>query len=121
MLASAQLASSSYALGTVCCWGLSDFIGGYTARRFQPFLLACLGHFAGTLYVLLLALDTHESLPPMSHMAWAAAGGACGGLGLGLFYGALSQGNMGLAAPVSAVLSAAVPTAFAMVTRGTPG
>lgn len=120
MLAPAQLTSSLYALGTVCCWGLSDFIGGYTARRFQPFLLAGLGHFAGTIYVCTLALAGHQPIPPLSHMAWAAAGGACGGAALGLFYRALSQGNMGVTAPVSAVLSAAIPGAFTILTRGMP-
>jgi drug/metabolite transporter (DMT)-like permease len=52
-------------------------------------------------------------------MAWAAIGGACGGAALGVFYQALS-GNMGLAAPVSAVLSAAIHGAFAILTRGMP-
>jgi drug/metabolite transporter (DMT)-like permease len=120
MLASSQFVSSAYALATVCCWGVSDFIGGYTSRRFQPFLLACLGHLAGTTYVAWLALGGHEPLPPMSHLVWAGAGGTCGGIGLGLFYRALSQGNMGLAAPVSAVLSAAIPAAFSLFTRGAP-
>jgi drug/metabolite transporter (DMT)-like permease len=120
MLFSQQYASSYYALGTVCCWGLSDFVGGYTARRFQPFFLACLGHLAGTTYVAILALARHQPLPPISHLAWASAGGACGGFALGLFYRALSQGNMGLAAPVSAVLSAAIPAAFSLFTRGAP-
>lgn len=120
MLAAAQLASSAYALGTVCCWGVSDFLGGYTARRFQPFFLACLGHLAGTAYVVGLAISAHATLPPSSHLAWAAAGGACGGFALGLFYRALSQGSMGLAAPVSAVLSAAIPAVFALLTRGAP-
>lgn len=116
----AAFTSSSYALGTVCCWGVSDFLGGYTARRFQPFFLACLGHLAATTYVALLAVSTHATLPPSSHLAWAAAGGACGGFALGLFYRALSQGSMGLAAPVSAVLSAAIPAVFALFTRGAP-
>lgn len=120
MLASGQFVSSSFALATVCSWGVSDFIGGYTARRFQPFLLAGLGHLAGTTYVGLLALAAHQPLPPMSHLAWAAAGGACGGFALGFFYRALSQGSMGLTAPVSAVLSAAIPALFALFTRGAP-
>jgi drug/metabolite transporter (DMT)-like permease len=116
----AQLHSSGFALGTVCCWGVSDFLGGYTARRFQPFFLACLGHFAGTVYVAALALSSHAPLPPESHLGWAALGGTCGGFALGLFYRALSQGSMGLAAPVSAVLSAAIPALFALFTRGAP-
>lgn len=119
MNAPGQLASSLFALGTVCSWGVSDFIGGYTARRFEPFLLAGLGHLAGTIYVASIALSSHEPVPAFAHLAWAAAGGAAGGLSLGIFYRALST-NMGLAAPVSAVLSAAIPTAFAMLTRGIP-
>jgi len=115
----AQFVSSSYALGTVCCWGVSDFIGGYTARRFQPFLLAGLGHLAGTIYVATLAFASRQPVPALSHLAWASAGGAAGGLSLGIFYRALS-GNMGLTAPVSAVLSAAIPGAFAILTRGMP-
>jgi drug/metabolite transporter (DMT)-like permease len=99
---------------------LSDFIGGYTARRFQAFLLVALGHFAGTVLVLSLALANHEVFPPASHFIWACAGGTAGGVSLALFYRALSQGRMGLAAPVSAVLSAAIPTAFGILTQGLP-
>lgn len=117
----AQFASTAYALGTVCTWGISDFVGGYTARRFQSFFLATLGHLGGTALVVSLALASHEAFPPILHFAWASAGGAAGGVSLALFYRALSQGRMGLAAPVSAVLSAAIPTAFGMFTQGLPG
>ena len=96
-----QFTSSLFSLGTVCSWGLSDFIGGYTARRFQPFFLAALGHLAGTVFVATLAIAGHEPIPAMSHLLWAGAAGATGGFSLALFYRALSQGNMGLAAPVS--------------------
>lgn len=120
MQAPSQLTSSLFALATVCTWGISDFVGGYTARRFQPFFLAGLGHLAGTIYVAAIAAGSHEPVPALSHLAWASAGGAAGGMALGVFYRALS-GNMGLTAPVSAVLSAAIPVVFAMFTRGFPG
>ena len=48
MPASAQLVSVLYALGAFLTWGISDFVGGYTARRFNSFYLAALGHFSGT-------------------------------------------------------------------------
>jgi drug/metabolite transporter (DMT)-like permease len=116
-----QLSSTMYALGAVGSWGISDFVGGYTARRFQPFFLAALGHLSGTTMVVCLALATHETFPPLLHLRWAAAAGACGGVSLALFYRALSQGNMGLAAPVSAVMGAALPTVFGMFTESFPG
>jgi drug/metabolite transporter (DMT)-like permease len=121
MTASGQLLSATYALGAVGTWGISDFVGGYTARRFHSFFLAALGHLSGTALVASLALAKHEPFPPLSHMGWACAAGASGGFSLALFYRALSQGNMGLAAPVSAVLGAALPVAFGMVTEGLPG
>lgn len=120
MPSSPQLQSVIYALAAVCTWGVSDFLGGYTARRFHSFFLAALGHFSGTSLVVILAVANHEAFPPFSHLRWAFAAGACGGVALALFYRALSQGNMGLAAPVSAVIGAAVPTAFGMITEGLP-
>lgn len=120
MAGPAQLASSAYALGTVCSWGVSDFIGGYTARRFQAFFLAALGHLSGTALVMSLALANHQAFPPVAHFVWACAGGTAGGVSLAFFYRALSRGRMGLAAPVAAVLSAAIPTAFGILTQGLP-
>jgi drug/metabolite transporter (DMT)-like permease len=120
MPSSAQLASILYALGAFLSWGISDFVGGYTARRFNSFYLAALGHLSGTALMASLAIANHETLPALVHLRWAFAAGACGGVSLALFYRALSQGNMGLAAPVSAVLGAAIPVAFAMFTEGLP-
>jgi drug/metabolite transporter (DMT)-like permease len=117
---SAQLASVLYALGAFLSWGISDFVGGYTARRFNSFYLAALGHLSGTALMASLAIANHETLPALVHLRWAFAAGACGGVSLALFYRALSQGNMGLAAPVSAVLGAAIPVVFGMFTEGLP-
>jgi len=119
-MASEQILSAAYALGTVCAWGVADFIGGYTARRFHAFLLASLGHFSGTLLVAAIALEQHEPFPPLPHLRWAILGGAAGGLSLAFFYRALSQGAMGLAAPLAAVLSAVIPAAFGVLTQGRP-
>jgi drug/metabolite transporter (DMT)-like permease len=120
MPVSAQLVSIFYALGAFLSWGISDFVGGYTARRFNSFYLAALGHLSGTALMAALALANHEALPSLLHLRWAFAAGACGGVALALFYRALAQGNMGLAAPVSAVLGAAIPVAFGMFTEGLP-
>lgn len=114
-------ASALYALGAVCTWGTSDFIGGYTARKFQAFLLAAIGHFSGTVLVVSLALAAHEPLPPIPHLYWACLAGAASGVSLAIFYHALSKGNMGIAAPVAAVLSAGIPTVVGLFSEGSPG
>lgn len=121
MAMSAQLASAAYALGAVCTWGVSDFLGGYTARRFQAFFLAALGHVSGTAMMVTLALVSGEPFPAHSQLLWACAAGVAGGISLAFFYRALSQGNMGIAAPVAAILSAGIPTVFALIHEGFPG
>lgn len=116
-----QSASALFAVGAVCTWGLSDFVGGYTARRFEAFFLAALGHLSGTVMVVSLALVAHQPLPPFSHLRWACLAGVASGMSLAVFYRALGQGNMGIAAPVTAVLSAGIPTVFGVVSEGFPG
>ena len=121
MALSPQFASASYAMGAVFTWGVSDFLGGYVARRFQAFFLAALGHLSGTALMVTIALAAHEPFPPHSHLIWAAAAGIAGGVSLAFFYQALSQGNMGIAAPVAAVLSAGIPTIVGMWRESFPG
>src|SRR5437899_2279838 len=120
MAASAQFTSAIYALGAVCTWGTSDFLGGHTARRFNSFFLATIGHAGGFFMVFAIAAGRHMALPAPRGMAWAVMAGASGGTALALFYRALAQGNMGLAAPVSTVIGAAIPAVFAIWVEGFP-
>ena len=69
----------------------------------------------------LLALRFHAPFPGRHSILWAAIAGLFGGFALAIFYRALAKGNMGLTAPVAAVLGAAIPTMFATVTEGMPG
>lgn len=116
-----QSTSALFAMGAVCTWGLSDFIGGYTARRFESFFLAAIGHLSGTVMVVALAWGTHQPLPPFHDLRWACLAGAASGISLALFYRALAEGSMGIAAPVTAVLSAGIPTIVGMAGEGSPG
>jgi drug/metabolite transporter (DMT)-like permease len=120
MSAPAQLSSAIYALGAVGCWGISDFLGGYVARRFNSFFLATVGHAGGFSMVFAIAAGNHMALPAARSMTWAMMAGASGGTALALFYRALAQGNMGLAAPVSTVIGAAIPAVFSIWIEGFP-
>jgi len=117
----AQSSSALLAMGAVCTWGLSDFVGGYTARRFEAFFLAALGHLSGTVLVVSLALAAHQPLPAFTYLRWAYLAGVASGISLALFYRALAQGGMGMAAPITAVLSAGIPTIVGVVSEGSPG
>jgi drug/metabolite transporter (DMT)-like permease len=120
MPAPAQFTSAFYALGAVGAWGISDFLGGYTARRFNSFFLAAIGHAAGFTMVFALASGSHLQAPGLRSVLWAMMAGLSGGTALALFYRALAQGNMGLAAPVSTVIGAAIPAAFSIWIEGLP-
>ncbi len=109
------------ALSATCAWGLSDFIGGFASRRANAFLLTTITHVSGTTLMMLLAVQTHAEFPSRHSTTWAAVAGVIGGVALAVFYRALALGNMGLTAPVAAVLGAAIPAIFGVVTEGMPG
>jgi drug/metabolite transporter (DMT)-like permease len=119
MPAPAHFASAIYALGAVVCWGISDFLGGSTAKRFNSFFLAMIGHASGLTLVVAIASSHHMQFPSAHSMRWALAAGAAGGIALAFFYRALSH-NMGIAAPVATVIGAAIPAVFSIWTEGFP-
>lgn len=120
MLTPVQLAPA-FALSATCAWGLSDFIGGFASRRANAFLLTTITHVSATTLMTVLALRTHADFPNRHSLTWAAIAGLFGGVALAVFYRALSMGNMGLTAPVAAVLGAGIPAIFGIVTEGMPG
>jgi drug/metabolite transporter (DMT)-like permease len=117
----AQLVPTAFSLTAVFCWGTSDFLGGYSSKRSDAFLVTMLAHASGFTLMTTLALSMHAPFPPRSSVLWALLAGAVGGLALAIFYRALSSGGMGLTAPLAAILGAAIPTAFGMIVQGVPG
>jgi drug/metabolite transporter (DMT)-like permease len=116
-----QLIPSAFSLAAVLAWGTSDFTGGYASKRSDAFLVTMLAHASGFSLMTMLALGRNAAFPPRTSQWWAMAAGALGGVGLAIFYRALSTGKMGLTAPVAAVLGAAIPTIFGMLNEGIPG
>ena len=121
MSIAAQYVPAILSLTAVGVWGTSDFLGGMGARRVNAFLFTAIVHISGLIVTGALAVFMHAPFPGMISVVWSLMGGALGGLALVFFYQALSQGNMGLIAPVAAVLSAAIPTIIAAFAEGLPG
>lgn len=121
MFASSQLACAAYGLAAVLAWGTSDFMGGYATRRANAFLFTVIFNIGGLIMSGALATATHAPFPAWRTLGWVLAGGACGGVGVAIFFRALSAGKMGVTAPVAAVLGAAIPTIFSIFTDGLPG
>jgi drug/metabolite transporter (DMT)-like permease len=114
-------ATAAYGLAAVLAWGTSDFLGGYATRRANAFLFAVVFNLGGLSLVATLAAATHAPFPSQHTVAWALAGGIFGGAAVAIFFRALSEGRMGVTAPVAAVLGAAIPTLFSVFTDGLPG
>lgn len=120
MPVSSQLASTAFSLTAVLCWGISDFTGGCASKRSDAFVVTTLAHLSGFVLMTTLALAWHSPFPSRSSQAWALAAGALGGTALAIFYQTLASGRMGVAAPIAAVLGAAIPAAFGMMVEGLP-
>jgi uncharacterized membrane protein len=121
MSVAAQYIPAAYGLTAVGAWGASDFLGGVGARRANAFLFTALVHLCGMAAVCVLALTTHAPFPENDSLIWSLIAGSIGGLALALFYRSLASGNMGLVAPVTAVLGAAIPTIVTAFAEGFPG
>jgi len=121
MASSPQLVAAGYSLTAVLMWGLSDFLGGYAARRANAFVLTTVAHLSGLLLVTGIAAGQQAPWPSTHGVRWSIAAGLCGGAALAIFYRSLAAGKMGLTAPVAAVLGAGIPAVFGIATEGFPG
>jgi len=121
MPVAAQYIPAAYSLTAVGVWGASDFLGGVGARRANAFLFTAIVHVSGLVVVGALALITHAPFPGHASLVWSLIAGSVGGIALALFYRSLASGNMGMVAPVAAVLGAAIPTIVTAFAEGFPG
>jgi drug/metabolite transporter (DMT)-like permease len=117
----AEWVSASYGLAAAASWGAGDFYGGLAAKRTGLFSVVIGSQVFGVLMLALAAVVSSDSAPTLTNVLWSGAAGLCGAAGLLSLYRALAVGRMGLAAPVSGVLSAAVPVVAGSVLEGMPG
>jgi drug/metabolite transporter (DMT)-like permease len=97
------------ALISAASWGAGDFAGGIAARLSSSIVTVLLAQATGLILTLGLLIVSNEPVPGTEALALAAAAGVSGSLGLAAFYLALSRGTMGLVAPLTALIAAAVP------------
>lgn len=114
------LAPVLFGLAASLCWGSGDFSGGLASRRANASSVVLAAYAVGFVLMVVLALLWREPFPSAVDVLWGALAGVAGVLGLLAFYSALSSGKMGIAAPVSAVLTAMLPVLFSVFTVGLP-
>lgn len=79
-----------------------------------------LAEIAGFLPFMLLALVLREPIPPARDLLTGAFASLVGLTGLIFLYRALAEGQMTIAAPVSALFAAVIPVIFGSLTLGLP-
>src|ERR1700681_536129 len=120
MLALTHFAPAVYSVTAVFLWGVADFAGGYGSRRANAFVLTAFSHLCAFVLMFTIALAHHAAFPVGWSIVWALAAGASGGFSLAIFYRALASGQMGVTAPVAALVGAAIPTLVDIALEGRP-
>ena len=109
-----------FGLLSALTWGAGDFTGGLATRKVGAVRAVFYASVIGLIAVLVCAYLFGEPFPVISTLLIAAFAGVFGCLGLLLLYAAMANGTMSIAAPVSALLAAALPVMVGMVTEGLP-
>ena len=107
------------ALCSAGVYGVGDFFGGLASRRASANAVVLWSHVVGLLLVL-LSLPLVDGELRAGDLVIGAVAGLGGAAGVGLLYRGLSVGPMGLVAPVTALLAAAVPVAVGLVSGDDP-
>jgi len=101
-------------------WGTSDFAGGLGSRRANAFTLTAFSGVCALALMMVTAVLLQSAFPSRASVQWAVLAGAIGGFSLALFYRALASGQMGLTAPIAALLGAAIPALADIAMEGAP-
>lgn len=101
-------------------FGAADFSGGVATKRAPATAVVFVSQVAGLL--LIVALLGFLGGPMTGEdIAWSVGAGVAGGLGLVALYAALASSPMAIAAPMTALVGAAVPILFGLGLGERPG
>lgn len=117
---SSNIIAGGLGIGSATTWGIGDFAGGLAAKKANVFGVVSLAYLLGFFLMLAGALISGERFTAARSLWWALGAGLVGGVALSAFYRGLAIGDMGIVAPVAAVLTAALPVLFAAWGEGLP-
>ncbi|NPE30214.1 DMT family transporter [Methanococcoides sp. SA1] len=107
-------------LASAVAWGAADFGGGFASKRTNEYYVVILMQAVGLILLPILAIVFSEQFPQNGGIFWGFVAGVAGSLGLVLLYRALSQGKMGVVAPISAIVTVALPVMYGASKEGLP-
>ena len=101
-------------------YGIADFLGGIGSRRGPAVAVTAWFQLTGLVCLLVYALLA-PGVTRTSDLAWGAAAGASGGLGVLLLYRVLATGIVSTAAPLISMIALSVPVAVGLASGERPG
>jgi drug/metabolite transporter (DMT)-like permease len=108
------------ALLAALLWGGGDFAGGFATKRGSPLQIIAIAQGLDVLLLIATCLWLHTPLPSTTALLWGFGGGLLNGLGLICLYTALAMAEMGLAAALAGLLTAALPVIADVFIEGPP-
>lgn len=115
-----ELTAVFFGLASAASWGTGDFSGGVATKRSPVYTVVLLSHIVGLVGLIILIVLLREPLPDLDNLWIGALGGIAGAVGVAALYTGLSQGRMGVVAPLTAVTTAIVPVLFSLFFEGLP-
>ncbi len=109
-----------FGLLSAITWGAGDFAGGLASRKLGAYRAVLYADFFGLLLIGIALGVYREAIPSTMAFVYAAIGGVLGSVGLLLLYYSLANGQMSIAAPVSALSAGLLPVIVGAITEGLP-
>ena len=109
------------ALLSALVYGVADFLGGLASRRASVPSVVLFSQAIGLGALLIVAPLASRGVSPPADLAWGAAAGFFGGIGVALLYYGLATGTASVVAPVTAVCSIVLPVATGLALGERPG
>ncbi|HSQ39736.1 MAG TPA: DMT family transporter [Anaerolineales bacterium] len=109
-----------FGLASALTWGAADFGGGIASKKSSPYAVVFWGDLIGMSAVAVIAVWLNDPIPSWRSVGFSFLSSLCGATGIVMFYFALANGKMSIAAPVSALMAAVIPVSVGFVTMGLP-
>jgi drug/metabolite transporter (DMT)-like permease len=115
-----EFSAAGFGLAAAASWGAGDFAGGFASKRSSVYGVIIFSQTFGAIILLTAAWWSAAAPPSSSDLGWGACAGLCASLGLLALYRGLSEGSMGVVAPVAALVTVSGPVAFGALWEGLP-
>ena len=103
-----EVLAIAFGLASAASWGSGDFGGGLASRRGSVYSVVIISQLIGAVFLVTLALSLGENIPSADNLILGGIAGVSGAIGLVALYMGLASGRMGVVAPVTAMVAAAI-------------